>query len=263
MLQTPPVVLTISGHDPSGGAGIQADIEAISHHGCHACSVITALTTQNTVGVKRILPQPAELVAEQINVLFEDFKPSAIKIGVIGSGETAYALHKLILNHPEIPIIIDPMLTSGTGDPLSDQTIVTGLVELLIPLATLITPNSLEARVLAPQAVELKDCGQQLAGSGCTNVLITGTHENQSEVINTLYNKSGIVNSKIWQRLDASYHGSGCTLASSIAAMIALGRDPVSAVLESQRYTWQSLASGYKPGKGQYIPRRLLEIDDQ
>ena len=261
MLQTPPVVLTISGHDPSGGAGIQADIEAISHHGCHACSVITALTMQNTIGVKKILPQPAAFVAEQINVLFEDFEPSAIKIGVIGSSEIAYALHKLILNHPEIPIIVDPVLASETGDTLSDDNIVTGLIELLIPLATLITPNSLEARVLAPHAAELEDCGQQLVSSGCANVLITGTHENQNDVVNTLYNKSGIVKSQIWQRLDASYHGSGCTLASSIAAMIALGHDPVSAALEAQRYTWQSLTSGYKPGKGQFIPRRSLNVN--
>ncbi len=263
MPQSLPVVLSISGHDPSGGAGIQADIEAITRQGCHACSVITALTTQNTAKVKTILPQPADLVTDQINFLMEDVNPDAIKIGLIGSGEIADSLYRIILKYPKIPLVIDPVLAAGTGEPFANPNIISALIDLLIPKATLVTPNSIEARVLAPKAANLDDCGRQLVASGCPNVLITGTHENQKDVINTLYNDSGIVNSQTWERLDASYHGSGCTLASCIAAMIALGHDPAYAATQSQRYTWQSLVNGYQPGQGQYVPRRISMMESE
>lgn len=263
MPQPIPVVLSISGHDPSGGAGIQADIEAITSQGCHACSVITALTTQNTAGVKTILPQPADLVSDQTNFLMEDVNPDVIKIGLIGSGEIAEALHRIILEIPDIPLVIDPVLAAGTGESFASTAVISALIELLIPQATLVTPNSLEARILVPMATNLDDCGQHLVTSGCPNVLITGTHENRKDVINTLYNESGIVNSQTWKRLDASYHGSGCTLASCIAAMIALGHDPIDAATQSQSYTWQSLVNGYRPGQGQYVPRRLPVMESE
>jgi len=255
---TPPVVLSISGHDPSGGAGIQADIEAITQHSCHACSVITALTIQNTTCFKKIIPQSADHILEQLQALLDDIDISAIKIGLLGSEENIYAVHEVIQTHPNIPVIIDPVLASGLGNRLVNDTQVKILKSKLLPNATVITPNSIEARTLAGNLTSLKDCGLKLLATGCKNVLITGTHEMKEKVVNSLYSDSGAIESRSWDRLNHTYHGSGCTLASSIAALIALGHDPASAALDAQAYTWKSLKNAYKPGKGQYIPRRLF-----
>jgi hydroxymethylpyrimidine/phosphomethylpyrimidine kinase len=126
---------------------------------------------------------------------------------------------------------------------------VRALRELVVPRTTLATPNSLEARRLggADALLEL----------GCRYVLVTGTHEAGAEVVNTLHGREGKIREDRWRRLPGSYHGSGCTLASSIAACIALGRDVGDAVAEGQRYTWETLAAGFRPGKGQFIPERL------
>ena len=253
-----PVVLTISGHDPSGGAGIQADIETITQHGCHACSVITALTTQNTTRFTKIIPQSADQIVEQIQVLFDDIEISVIKIGLLGSVENIYAVHEVIQAHPHLPIIFDPVLASGLGNRLVDNAQIRTLKTKLLPHSTMITPNSIEARTLAGNFESLQECGLKLLSTGCKNVLITGTHEMEEKVINSLYRDSGVVESRTWDRLPHSYHGSGCTLASSIAALIALGHDPASAAWDAQAYTWKSLKNAYKPGKGQHIPRRLL-----
>jgi hydroxymethylpyrimidine/phosphomethylpyrimidine kinase len=141
---------------------------------------------------------------------------------------------------------------------------ISAIRELIIPQSTLITPNSLEARRLAhddegeEEQLTLEICARRLLGSGCEYVLITGTHENTAQVINTLYHRDGALRSDAWQRLPQSYHGSGCTLASSITACIARGYDVPDAVREGQEYTWQTLSNGFRPGMGQFIPDRLF-----
>ena len=236
MTDSPPIVMVFAATDPTGGAGLQADIMTLASMGCHPVSVVTAITVQDTMGVDGVLPIDGEWVADQARCILE-----------------------------EIPLILDPVLASGRGDELTSEDMLAAIRELLIPQTTIITPNSIEARRLAADDAEdgddnpdLAECAQRILASGCEYVLITGTHENTGEVVNTLYNSDGVVRSDSWPRLTGSYHGSGCTLASALAATIANGVDMQEAVRDAQEYTWQSLKLAFRPGMGQHIPDRLF-----
>ena len=160
-----------------------------------------------------------------------------------------------------MPLVLDPVLASGRGDELATEEMTDALRELLLPHTTILTPNSLEARRLADvddDDTTLAVCAERLIEMGAQFVLITGTHEATAEVVNTLYGKSGIVRTDAWARLPGSYHGSGCTLASAIAAMLANGLDIAEAVREAQDYTWHALKKAYRPGMGQFLPDRLF-----
>ena len=167
--------------------------------------------------------------------------------------------------------VVDPVLASGRGDEMANDDMIGAINELLLPLCTLITPNSLEARRLAadededPSSLDLGLCAERLLSLGTEFVLVTGTHENTGRVINKLYGSEGLIRQDDWERLPHSYHGSGCTLASAIAATLANGLPLEDAVREAQEYTWQTLAAGFRPGMGQHIPDRLFwarSIDD-
>jgi hydroxymethylpyrimidine/phosphomethylpyrimidine kinase len=256
-----PVVLSFSGHDPSGGAGVQADIETLISHQCHACSVITALTEQDSSNVKKLIPQNPQDIIDQANTVLSDFQVKTIKIGLIGHPDTASAIQTILLQHPHIPVILDPVLAAGGGTSLANEQLINAIVDQLLPCTTILTPNSEEARLLAQQN-NLSDCGQTLINQGCHYVLITGTHEQSSTVNNQLFQTEGKTEIFSWDRLQHNYHGSGCTLASAIAALIAQGLDPFFAISEAQEYTWNALASGYHPGKGQFNPNRLFWMED-
>jgi len=264
MSQSPPIVLTFAAADPSGGAGLQADILTLSSMGCHALSVVTAVTVQDTVGVEDVLPLDPEWVADQARCVLEDMPVSVFKIGLLGSVEIIAAIAEVVSDYPEVPLVLDPVLSSGRGDELATDEMVAAMRELLVPQTTLITPNSLEARRLAVEDgddsddVSLEECARRILTLGCEYVLITGTHENTAQVINVLYSQEGVVRTDSWQRLPGSYHGSGCTLASAIAATVANGLAISEAVRDAQEYTWQTLSSGYRPGMGQHIPDRLF-----
>jgi len=253
-----PVVMIMAGNDPTGGAGIQADIEAIISMGCHAAPVITALTVQDTVDVSAIMPVPAELIIEQARAVLEDLPVTAIKLGMVGSVENAEAIHSLLNDYPHLPVVIDPVLAAGGGAELAGDELVEAILALLVPLATVLTPNSQEARRLAPDADSLDACAMALLERGPEFVLITGTHEATPEVHNILYANNRRLEDFAWPRLDGSYHGSGCTLASAIAGLIAQGTEPFSAIHEAQEYTWQTLKHGYRLGMGQQLPNRLF-----
>ncbi len=252
-----PVVLTISGHDPSGGAGIQADIESIFSQGCQPCSIITALTVQDSCDIKSVIPQPAKIVSEQLKILMADIKPTVIKIGLIGSLEIVNVIHEQ-LEGCGIPIIFDPVLASGGGTELSNQSLIESIQTKLLPISTLITPNSIEAKRLTPDLDDLDECGIKLLEMGCEQVLITGAHEESKTVDNRLYQQGKLLETFSWNRLPHSYHGSGCTLASTIAALLAQGLPIFAAINEAQEFTWQSLDNGFRPGKGQYFPNRFF-----
>jgi len=260
--ETLPVVMTLSGNDPTGGAGIQADIETLACMGCHAAPVITTLTVQDTQDIKSYATIEIDMLIQQARVVLEDMAISAFKIGLLGAVETVEAVHTILTDYPSIPVILDPVLISGGGSNLADESIVEAMVNLLFPLTTLITPNSTEARLLAPEADNLDACAQVLQELGCQYVLITGTHENSPEVINRLYGNQQLLESYHWERLPDSYHGSGCTLASAIAGLLANGMDIQTAVNEAQDYTWQALRQGYRLGMGQLIPNRLFWARD-
>ncbi|WP_242673585.1 hydroxymethylpyrimidine/phosphomethylpyrimidine kinase [Aquitalea sp. USM4] len=263
-LPPPPAVLTLAGSDPSGGAGIQADILTLASLGCHPLSVITAITVQDTVGVDDFMVLDADMVNDQARFLLEDIPVLVFKIGMLGSVENVAVVAQLIADYPDVPVVLDPVLRSGGGHELADDDLIAAMRDLLIPQVSIITPNSMEARRLAmndpdeDEELSLDECAKRLLALGCPHVLITGTHENTKEVINSLYSPNGVVRADRWERLPGSYHGSGCTLASAIAGMLATGLMLPEAVREAQEYTYQSLVAGFRPGMGQYIPDRMF-----
>ena len=260
--QLPPIVLAFAATDPSGGAGLQADVLTLASMGCHPLSVVTAVTIQDTMGVEEVMTLDAEWVADQARCVLEDMPVAAFKVGMVGSIENIAAIAEVVSDYPEIPLILDPVLASGRGDELVTDEMVSALRELLVPQSTIITPNSIEARRLAQEEgeedIDLAECARRLLATGCEYVLITGTHENTPQVTNTLYGQDGVVRSDSWERLPGSYHGSGCTLASAIAATIANGLSISDAVQDAQEYTWQTLKAAFRPGMGQHIPDRLF-----
>jgi hydroxymethylpyrimidine/phosphomethylpyrimidine kinase len=258
-----PVVMVFSGNDPSGGAGIQADIEALLSHGCHTAPVVTALTIQDTQDVIGYTPLDGELVMEQARAVLEDMPVNAFKLGLLPSAEVVEAIHTILKDYPEIPVVLDPVLSSGSGTVLTDDEVIDAMSGLLLPQATVLTPNSLEARTLAPEADTLDACAMALLDRGAEFVLITGTHENTRKVENSLYANHRLLDTFSWERLEGSFHGSGCTLASSIAGLLAQGLEPFSAIHEAQEYTWQALAAGYRIGMGQQLPNRLFWARDE
>lgn len=259
----PPQVLVFAASDPSSGAGIQADILTLASLGCHPLTAITALTVQDTVGVQSIHPVSAELLEQQARTVLEDMPVAAFKIGVLGSVENVLAVAEILADYPEIPLIFDPVLASGRGDELSDEEIISAMREMLLPQTTLLTPNAPEARRLAESDTDeaepsIEVCAQRIIEMGAQYVLITGTHENTPDVVNTLYGPEGVIRHDRWPRLAGSYHGSGCTLASAIAGCVARGASIEEAVPDAQDYTWQALAKGFRGGMGQFIPDRLF-----
>ena len=258
----PPIVLAFSATDPSGGAGLQADVMTLSSMGCHPLSVVTGVTIQDTMGIEEMMALDAEWVADQARCVLEDMPVAAFKIGVVGSLENIAAIAEVVSDYPEIPLVLDPVLASGRGDELVTDEMISALRELLVPQTTIITPNSIEIRRLVledgEEDIDLAECARRLLALGCEYVLITGTHENSPQVINTLYGQDGVVRSDNWERLPGNYHGSGCTLASAIAATIANGLTISDAVKDAQEYTWQTLKAAFRPGMGQYIPDRLF-----
>ncbi|KQT36500.1 MULTISPECIES: hydroxymethylpyrimidine/phosphomethylpyrimidine kinase [unclassified Methylophilus] len=270
MANTPPTVLTFAATDPSSGAGVQADIMALASIGCYPLSVITGITVQDTVGVESVMPLDADWINDQARTILEDVSVSAFKLGLLGSVENVAIIAEIVADYPDVPLIIDPILTSGRGDELSNEEMQAAMCELLFPQATLITPNSLEARRLAyydegdeVKHSSLEECALRLLEMGTEYVMITGTHERSIDVVNSLYgmqlsNMPGLIKDYHWERLPGSYHGSGCTLTSAITACLAHGLSIEEAVHEAQEFTWQTLRHSFRPGMGQFIPDRFF-----
>jgi hydroxymethylpyrimidine/phosphomethylpyrimidine kinase len=259
----PPIVLVFAATDPSGGAGIQADLMTLSSMGCHVLSVVTAITVQDTLGVEAVHPLDSDWVEDQARAVLEDMPVAAFKIGLLGSVEIVSVIAEIVSDYPDIPLVLDPILASGRGDELANEEVVEAIREMLLPQTTVLTPNSMEARRLAEEdedeeSPDLATCAQRLISEGAEYVLVTGTHENTAKVVNTLYGENGQIRSDRWDRLPGSYHGSGCTLASAIAANLANGLEVADAVRDAQEYTWQALANGFRPGMGQHIPDRFF-----
>ena len=258
----PPVVLTFAASDPSGGAGLQADVLTLASMGCHPLSVVTAITVQDTTGVEGVLPLEAEWVADQARCLLEDMPVDAFKIGALGSVENIAAIAEILADYPDVPLILDPGLSVGRRDTHASEAMTHALRDLLIPQTTVATPNGHELRLLAEgeddEDPSIAVCAERLVSAGCEFVLVTGTHEPTREIVNTLDGKGGVVRTDAWARLPGPYNGAGCTLASAIAAMLANGLELAEAVREAQDYTWNALRKAYRPGMGQFLPDRLF-----
>ena len=265
-----PCVLVFSGSDPSGGAGISADIEAIAAQGAHALPIITAITVQNNDRVFAVHPVASELILQQAQTLVDKMaiskmSISAIKIGIIASKQNAIALADWIRNykqqHPYLPVILDPVLASGHGDALAVEDPVEALAPLL-KVATLITPNLPEATRLHPKARSPMQQAQFLIDAGATDVLIKGGHGSEDQITNSWFHQD--VDDQIqvrhyqWERLPGTFHGSGCTLASAIAGQLACGKSMPLALDFAQAYCHLSLEHAYAICDGQLIPQRTL-----
>src|SRR3989344_2880814 len=251
-----PVVLCLSGHDPSGGA-LQADIEALLAQGCHAAPTVTALTVQDTVNVSDFRVLDRDWVLAQANAVINDLPVEAVKLGMLGSVEMVETVLHIMQRLPGIPLVCDPVLRAGGGGALGKDEVGYAMRERLLPVATIATPNLPEARILAELPEGTADeCAEKLLPF-IQHLLITGGHGDEHEVHNRLYSRDGSRHTFTCQRLPGSYHGSGCTLASTLAGRLALGQELVSAVQFALDYTWRTLRDAEQPGHGQFIPRRL------
>jgi hydroxymethylpyrimidine/phosphomethylpyrimidine kinase len=251
-----PVLLAIGGHDPCGGAGLQADIESAAAFGIHCCSALSCVTIQNSCGLRRLIPQqPAQLRA-QCEAILEDNQVGAIKIGLIGSSSLVQVLTDLIEEHPDIPVVLDPIFAAGSGEFVADAALLNQLKLHLLGRCQLITPNLPEARLLTDLA-DPDEAAQRLMGWGCHAILITGTHDTSTDVINRLYCMNNTPQSWAWPRLPEIYHGSGCTLASAIAAQLVAGFTLEQAVVQSQHYVFQTLKRARHHGHCQLTPWRI------
>lgn len=258
----PPVVLCFSGHDPGGGAGLQADIEAIASLGGHATTVPTCLTVQDSRDVQRLEAVDTTLLRQQAQTLLADIRVSAFKVGLLGSAGVASAVAELLVANPTVPVVFDPVLAAGGGHRLADAPLLKVIHRQLLPQVTVLTPNTLEAERLSGEADMARAAGR-LRAAGCDYVLITGTHADSGDTVtNTLYGDN-LCEPFHWPRLPGSYHGSGCTLAAGLAALLAQGRDLYAAVYEAQHYTWETLHHGWQAGAGQALPNRFFWAKDR
>lgn len=253
MPQTPPVVLTIAGFDPSSGAGATADIKTIAAHGCYGVAALTALTVQTTSGVKRSQPTDALLLRETLEDLKEDSKLLAVHIGMLGSAAVANAVADF-LESAQLPcIVLDPILRSSSGAELIEDAAIKVLADRLLPLATVVTPNAQEAAVLTGAQVdsveEMKQAAQQLKEMGAKAVVITGGH--LSPTVDVLLSANGDLQTFKSEKLDTNFtHGTGCAFSTSIACNLAQGRPLPEAVLIAKSFLTAAIANGYPIGKG-------------
>ncbi|MBE0505681.1 MAG: hydroxymethylpyrimidine/phosphomethylpyrimidine kinase [Marinospirillum sp.] len=253
-----PCVLAIGGHDPSGGAGVIADAQTLLALKTWPLTLITCLTAQNTRELCQINPQEPEAFAAQLAALLKDFRPAAIKLGVTGSLALQEVLAHFLNRYPDIPLILDPVITSSSGTGFADQEQLSHLKSELLPHTTVITPNLPELDLLIPGKASVEQKARALIKQGCKAVLVTGTHAQTRGVKNLLFTASSAdpVVSR-WERLPHEYHGSGCTLASALAACLARGEPLDKASTLAQDFTWQSLENALKLTEGQHLPLRL------
>lgn len=252
-----PCVLVFAGCDPSGGAGISADIESIATQSAHALPVITAITVQDNDRVFSVHPVATDLIIKQAQTLTDKLSIHAIKIGIVANRINAVALAAWIsaykIKHPNLPVILDPVLASGHGDLLSTEDAVEALAPLL-SVATIITPNLPEAAKLCPGATTLQQQAQHLMRYGA-DVLIKGGHGSEPTVTNYWFHDDKSTKWD-WPRLEGHFHGSGCTLASAIAGQLARGKSLAQALEMAQQYCYIALKHSFAIAPGQRIPER-------
>ncbi|WP_426415953.1 bifunctional hydroxymethylpyrimidine kinase/phosphomethylpyrimidine kinase [Aestuariirhabdus sp. LZHN29] len=254
-MSAPAVVIAISGLDPTGGAGIGADIEAIAAMGAHCCPLISCQTVQDSHGVQRVVPGDPALLIEQARVLLADLRPAAFKLGALASKEIVEAVQQILTPFPNVPVVMDPVLAGGGGGSLARQGLADALRDLL-PRTHLCTPNTLELTALANEPDKAL-AAEQLFRLGARQILLTGTHAPTTQICHHLYTSSRQHHPFHCERLDGEFHGSGCTLAAALAARLAQGDTTLEACNASLKYCHHSLVNAYSLGEGQNFPGRL------
>lgn len=253
MLQSPPVVLTIAGFDPSSGAGITADIKTIAAHGCYGIGAITALTVQSTTGVRQVSPVDALLVRDTLEELTADVKPAAVRVGMLGSAQVADVVADFLKREQLPHIVIDTVLKSTSGTSLLDEAGLQILREKLIPLAEAITPNAQEAATITETTVgyidDMRQAAKKLHEMGAKGVVITGGHlDKATDVLSPANGEVQIFKSD--RQESSSTHGTGCAFSTAIACHLAQGRALPEAVLLAKAYITAAIANAYPIGKG-------------
>ncbi len=249
-------VLCCSGHDPTGGAGVQADIEAVAAQGAHALTVVTALTAQDTRNVSQVVPVAAELLAAQLELLRADCPIAAVKLGLLGDAGQLPVLAAL-LREVKVPVVFDPILRAGGGAELTAREFAEQIRIQLFPLCTVLTPNAAEARRWTGEQ-DLDAAAAQLLSTGVAHVLVTGGDEPGPLAQNRWYAPGQPVRVFEKPRLPGSFHGAGCTLAATIAARLALGEHIETALIAAQDYVHLTLSHAVAVGAGRSVPRRSL-----
>ncbi|NAW50280.1 bifunctional hydroxymethylpyrimidine kinase/phosphomethylpyrimidine kinase [Elizabethkingia argentiflava] len=243
---TCPSILSIAGFDGSGGAGIQADIKTISALGCFATSVLTALPVQNTQGVRKVYPISEEAVAEQIETLLDDIFPQAIKIGMVHTPRIVEVIAQTLAKYKKVPLIFDPVMVATSGHMLIKEDTLVSIVQYLLPLADLITPNLDEAEVLTGMKIksieDMRVGGELIAKQGCKNILLKGGHLEGPRITSLFFEEGGKVYTFETEKFQTNNtHGSGCTLSAAIAAYVGQGKSLLEAVDRGQKYVFEAI----------------------
>lgn len=262
MSKTRPIALTIAGSDPSGGAGIQADLKTFSALGVYGASVITALTAQNTVGVTGVMKVPADFIRAQFEAVTSDLAVAAAKTGMLGDEETVLAVAGLVTRARLATLVVDPVMVATSGDLLLEPGAISAVREVLIPCAALITPNlheaaQLLARPAAESEAEAERQAEDLLRLGAQAVLLKGGHGSGTDAIDYLATASGTLRFAKPRIATRNTHGTGCTLAAAVTAGLASGLALSDAVRNGKDYLWHALAAG----AGQRIGRGNGPVD--
>jgi hydroxymethylpyrimidine/phosphomethylpyrimidine kinase len=273
MAEKPPVVLTIAGFDPSSGAGVTADIKTIAAHGCYGVACITAMTVQSTAGVRRVEAVDPDLVAETLEELASDIPIAAVHIGMLGSAKVVKAVAEFLgrrSGKAKLPnVVLDPILKSSSGADLLDAAGTRLLVEKLIPLADVITPNVDEAAVLTGLRVtdldDMRAAAAKLHQMGSAAVVITGGHLEKATDLLSFTTKRGVEEEvfKAERQRSNSTHGTGCAFATAMSCHLALDRGLAEAALLAKTYVTAAIAAGHPLGRGTGPVHHLYRMNQQ
>jgi hydroxymethylpyrimidine/phosphomethylpyrimidine kinase len=241
-----PVCLSIAGSDSGGGAGVQADLKAFAHAGVHGTTAITALTAQNTRAVTGVHPVPPEFILEQVRVVAQDLGVDAVKIGMVGSKRATEAVAQALDELPAgTPVVLDPVMVAESGARLLDKDAEDALRDLLLPRATVVTPNLLEARVLVRDAtLDGEELARRVHALGPDVVVVTGGH--RDEAADLFFDGSAFVPNPGPRHADGAAHGSGCTHSSTLAAQLALGAAPLDAARIAREVAAEAVRQGLR-----------------
>jgi hydroxymethylpyrimidine/phosphomethylpyrimidine kinase len=269
MAKSLPVVLSIAGFDPSSGAGVTADIKAISAHGCYGVGCVTALTVQSTSEVRRVEPIDPKLVRETLTCLTDDFEIAAVRVGMLGSGAVADAVADFLHDLSSSKVVLDPVIVSSSGAKLVDDAGISVVLRRLLPMAAVITPNIHEASALTGievvSADQMQDAASKLHELGAKAVVVTGGHLDKAIDLLSFQDRTGIQREtfKSEKLRSNSTHGTGCAFASAIACHLAHGRGLPEAVLLAKAYIVAAIANGVPVGKGIGPVNHLYRMNEQ
>jgi hydroxymethylpyrimidine/phosphomethylpyrimidine kinase len=254
---TTPAALTIAGSDSGGGAGIQADLKTFAAHRVHGLSAIAALTAQHTRGVTAVNVPEIAFLRAQVQACFDDFDVRVVKLGMLATAEVIDAVAALLDAHPDVPVVLDPVMVATSGAKLLADDALDAMRTRLLPRATIATPNLPEAELLLGTRIDsieaMREAANALRASGADAVLLKGGHlHGGDDVVDILVDASG-THTITHPRLALEAHGTGCTLASAIAARIALGDDVRAACIAASDYVHRALSGGYRPGRSDIL----------